>query len=75
MENRKYNGIPVMCLVLWVIVPSTLAVSCKNMVRLADLQDIIKNQTKLIRDMGQVIDDQRKVMKSLATGKRRCLYY
>ena len=29
------------------------------MVRLADLQDIIKNQTKLIRDQEKVIDDQR----------------
>ena len=64
-----------MYLVLLVIIPGTFAVSCENMVRLADLQDIIKNQTKLIRDMGQVIEDQRKVMKSLVTGKRRYLYY
>ena len=74
MENRKYHGIPVMYLVLLVIVPSTFAVSCENMVRLADLQDIIKNQTKLIQQQGQVIEEQRKVMKSLAIGKRKYLY-
>ena len=62
MIYSKYFDFAMICLLLSVNVPSTSSVSCENMVRLADLQDIIKNQTKLIRDQRQVNDDQRKVV-------------
>ena len=45
----------VLCIVLLVMFPSTFAVSYENMVRLADLQDIFKNQTKLIADLKNTI--------------------
>ena len=45
----------VFCLVLLVMFPGIFAVSCENMVRLADLQDIIKNQTELIADLKNTI--------------------
>ena len=45
----------VACLVLLAVFSSTFAASCENIVRLADLQDIIKNQTKLITDLKKTI--------------------
>ena len=62
MIYRKYFDFAMICLLLSVNVPSTSSVSCENMVRLADLQDIIKNQTKLILEQRQLNDDQRKVI-------------
>ena len=51
---------------LLVISPTTFAASCENIVRLADLQEIIKNQTKLIEDLYKVIADQKKVIENQA---------
>ena len=45
----------VSCLVLLAMFSGTFAASCENMVRLADLQDIIRNQTKLIADLKNTI--------------------
>ena len=45
-----------------VLLPYTHAATCENVVRLADLQDIIKNQTKLIQE-------QRKMIESLTASK------
>ena len=56
----------VISLVLLITFPSTFTASCENMVRLADLQEIIKNQTKLIRDMEQVIAVQKGMIENMA---------
>ena len=45
----------VSCLVLLAMFSGTFAASCENMVRLADLHDIIRNQTKLIADLKNAI--------------------
>ena len=37
------------------------------MVRLADLQDIIKTQTKLIQDLYHIIEDQKNMIENQAT--------
>ena len=65
------------CLVLLVMFPRIFADSCENKVRLADLQDIIKNQTKLIREqkqvnqeLSQVVKDQKNMIKKQAKGGR-----
>ena len=63
--------------VLSVLFP-TFAANCENMVRLADLQDIIKNQTKLIHNMVQVIEAQVKVneeQKNLIENQAKSLQY
>ena len=52
----------VICQLLWLIPPSIFVASCENIVRLADLQDTIKNQTKLIEEQGRVIEDQKNVI-------------
>ena len=44
--------------------PSIFAVSCENKIRLADLQDIIKNQTRLIQDQRQINKDQENMIKT-----------
>ena len=54
------------CLVLLVPFATTLAASCENKVRLADLQDVIKNQTKLIGNMEHVIEDQKNLIENQA---------
>ena len=55
------------CLALCVIFPSILAASCENMVRLADLQDIIKNQTKLIESQAKFMENQTRLYEQLKT--------
>ena len=45
----------VSCLVLLAMLSGTFAIRCENVVWLADLQDIIKNQTKLIADLKNTI--------------------
>ena len=62
MIGRRY--IAVICIALGILVPATFAASCDNMVRLADLQDIIKDQTKLIQEQGRVIDDQKNMLEN-----------
>ena len=57
--------ISVICLLLSTIVQNTFAASCENKIRLADLQDIIKNQKKLIGDMRQVIEDQKNTIENM----------
>ena len=52
----------VICLVSWA--PNIIATSCENIVRLADLRNIMKNQTKLIQDQGRVIDDQKNMLEN-----------
>ena len=42
-------------LVLLAVFSSAFAASCENLVRFADLQDIIKNQTKMIADLKNTI--------------------
>ena len=73
-------------LVLLVMFARIFADSCENMVRLADLQDIIKNQTELIQEqkraneeIGQVVEDQKNMIKKqaklinvLKTGESLC---
>ena len=46
------------CLCFWTMIPNVLASSCDLIVRVADLQDIIKNQTKAAEDQTQVIKNQ-----------------
>ena len=53
-------------LLLLFLFSSTFAASCENKVRLADLQDIIKNQTKLIGNMEHVIEDQKNLIENQA---------
>ena len=65
MTFKKYVEIPMLCLVLSVLFLTTFAASCENVVRLADLQEIIRNQTKLIHHLGQVIENQNKLNKDL----------
>ena len=60
----KYIDIVVIFLVISVNVQTTFAVSCENIVRLADLKDIIRNQTKLIQQQGQVIEDQKSMLEN-----------
>ena len=69
MIYRKYIGIVVICLVIWDNVSSTSYASCENMVRLADPQDIIKHQTNLIEQQGQVIEDLQRRLQRVTTGK------
>ena len=61
---RKYTDIPMVYLVLWAMLLETSADSCKNIVRLADLNKTIQNQTRLMRDLEQVVQDQRKVIEN-----------
>ena len=51
-----------MLLYLSVMFPFSIAASCGDIVRLADLMQIIQNQTKLI-------EDQREIITSLTTGE------
>ena len=69
MIYRTYIGIVVICIVTWDNVSSISAASCENMVRLANLQDIIKNQTNLIEQQGQVIEDLQRRLQRVTTGK------
>ena len=62
MKITKSFSIAIVCVVLLVIFPSTHEASCENKVRLADLQGIIKNQTKLIEDQRQVNEEMREVI-------------
>ena len=55
-----------LCLVFWTMVPNILASSCELIVRIADLQDIIKNQTKAAEAQTQVIKDQKQMLKNQA---------
>ena len=57
----------IVCLFLWYIVPGTSAASCENIVRLADLQDIIRNQTKVNHEQQLVIENQAKLNSELMT--------
>ena len=43
-----------------------MASSCGLVVKLADLQDIIKNQTKLAEAQTQVIEDQKRMIEKQA---------
>ena len=50
------------CLIFWSIFQSTLASSCDLIVRVADLQEIIKNQTKQAAVQTQLMEGQREVI-------------
>ena len=69
MIYRNHIDIVVICLVIYDNVPSISTASCENMVRLADLQDIIRNQTKMIQQQGQVIEDLQRRLQYVTTGK------
>ena len=51
------------------ILPGTFAANCKNIIRRADLQSIIKDQAKLIEKQAKVNDDLWQRMEYLRTGK------
>ena len=71
------------CLIFWSIFPSTLASSCELVIKVTDLKEIIKNQTraietqtqvnnelrKLVIDQAAVIADLRKTMEHQTNGK------
>ena len=67
MIYRKYFDIAMICILLSVNVPSIYSISCENMVRLPDVQDIIKNQTKLMQEQRQIIENQAKLNSELMT--------
>ena len=50
-------------LILLTMLPTKFTASCGNVVRLADLQDIINNQTELIRDQKQANEELHQVVK------------
>ena len=57
----------IVCIILWISASGTYAASCENVVRLTDLQAIIKNQTKVIEDQRQVIENQMTLNGELKT--------
>ena len=50
------------CLIFWSIFQSTLASSCDLIVRVADLQEIIKNQTRQAEAQTQLMEGQKEVI-------------
>ena len=72
--------------IFWSIFQNTMASSCELVIRITDLQEIIKNQTKviqsqngdkeelrgLVENQAAVIKDLRKTVEHLTIGKGVC---
>ena len=50
------------CLIFWSIFQSTLASSCELVIKVTDLKEIIKNQTRAIETQTQVNDELRNLV-------------
>ena len=57
------------CLIFWSIFQNTLASSCNLVIKVTDLQEIIRNQTKVIETQNRVNEELRKTVEHLTPGK------
>ena len=59
------------CFIMEVLVSNTLAVkTCENIIRMVDLQDLIRNQKNVIEEQRKIIQDQNSMIEQLKTGER-----
>ena len=55
---------------LWSIFPNSLASSCELVIKVTDLQEIIKNQARVIENQAAVIGDLKQTTDHLTTGNK-----